>query len=126
MTSSGWDGGLRGWYVTELPKKSEGNIRVAFNYTIFNFTPEKKETIPSIEPVFYSRKLVFVCDTFTRIAQFDPAPSAENIAKGQQSAQEVVEAWLKSPGHRKNILAPHSTRLGVGKVGSVWVQNFGR
>jgi len=70
--------------------------------------------------------LVFVCDTFTRIAKFDPAPSAENIAKGQKDAQEVVDAWMNSPGHRKNILSSSSRRIGVGKVGGVWVQNFGR
>src|SRR5690606_7053144 len=28
---------------------------------------------------------------------------AENVAFGQMSANEVVEGWLKSPGHRQNI-----------------------
>lgn len=28
---------------------------------------------------------------------------AENVAEGQQSAREVVEDWLQSPGHRRNI-----------------------
>lgn len=29
--------------------------------------------------------------------------SAENVAYGNLSAREVVQGWLKSPGHKKNI-----------------------
>ncbi len=28
---------------------------------------------------------------------------AENVASGQKTPKQVVDAWLKSPGHRKNI-----------------------
>ena len=28
---------------------------------------------------------------------------AENVASGQMSAREVVDGWLHSPGHRRNI-----------------------
>ena len=30
--------------------------------------------------------------------------AAENIAMGQQSAEEVVKGWMESPGHRENII----------------------
>jgi uncharacterized protein YkwD len=29
--------------------------------------------------------------------------AAENVASGQMSAREVVDGWLNSPGHRRNI-----------------------
>ena len=29
--------------------------------------------------------------------------TAENVAYGSQTAKEVVDGWLSSPGHRKNI-----------------------
>lgn len=29
--------------------------------------------------------------------------AAENVASGQMSAREVVDGWLHSPGHRRNI-----------------------
>jgi uncharacterized protein YkwD len=29
--------------------------------------------------------------------------AAENIAAGQWSAQQVLDSWLSSPGHRRNI-----------------------
>jgi Cysteine-rich secretory protein family len=38
----------------------------------------------------------------------------ENIAAGQRSAEEVVAGWMKSPGHRANILEPKFREIGVG------------
>ncbi len=58
--------------------------------------------------------------------------SAENIAAGQRTAQSVVSAWMKSTGHRKNILNCANKAIGVGvSQGSgtysiYWTQDFGR
>ncbi len=49
----------------------------------------------------------------------------ENIAKGQTSIREVVEGWLKSPGHCVNIMRPQFSELGAGRFKNYWVQNFG-
>jgi len=38
----------------------------------------------------------------------------ENVAMGQSSAAHVLDSWMHSPGHRKNILNPVYTELGVG------------
>ncbi|NCA92828.1 SafA/ExsA family spore coat assembly protein [bacterium] len=40
--------------------------------------------------------------------------AAENIAYGQRTAQEVVNSWMNSPGHRANILSKSFTQTGVG------------
>lgn len=40
--------------------------------------------------------------------------SGENIAWGQKSPEEVVRAWMNSPGHRANIMNKSFTELGVG------------
>lgn len=40
--------------------------------------------------------------------------SGENIAWGQKSPEEVVTAWMNSPGHRANIMNKNFTELGVG------------
>lgn len=40
--------------------------------------------------------------------------AAENIAYGQRTAQEVMTAWMNSPGHRANILSKTVTEIGVG------------
>ncbi len=40
--------------------------------------------------------------------------SGENIAYGQRTPQEVVNAWMNSPGHRANILNPSFNKIGIG------------
>ncbi|WP_246941599.1 CAP domain-containing protein [Bacillus pinisoli] len=50
--------------------------------------------------------------------------AGENIAKGQKTPQEVMNAWMNSPGHRANILKPEFDTIGVGFYHSAWVQMF--
>jgi uncharacterized protein YkwD len=52
-------------------------------------------------------------------------PGAENIAKGQATAEDVVRAWMDSPGHRANILNCDLREIGVGHADRVWTQLFG-
>ena len=40
--------------------------------------------------------------------------AGENIAAGQFNAMSVHDAWVNSPGHRKNILSPLFQNMGVG------------
>ena len=58
--------------------------------------------------------------------------AGENIAAGQRTAEDVVTAWLNSPGHCRNIMNPSFDELGVGYAYDAastyqryWVQNFG-
>lgn len=52
--------------------------------------------------------------------------AGENLARGQKTPEQVVNAWMNSPGHRKNILNPYYTQIGVGYVadGNYWTQHF--
>lgn len=52
--------------------------------------------------------------------------AGENIAEGQRTPQEVMQAWMNSQGHRENILKPEYTHIGVGycEQGNHWVQMF--
>lgn len=52
--------------------------------------------------------------------------AGENIAKGQPTAEQVVNAWMNSEGHRKNILNKNFTHIGVGhnRNGDYWTQMF--
>lgn len=50
--------------------------------------------------------------------------AGENIAKGQQSAEEVMNQWMNSPGHRANILNSSYTNIGIAYYNSEWVQEF--
>ncbi|MDC3418742.1 CAP domain-containing protein [Aquibacillus salsiterrae] len=52
--------------------------------------------------------------------------AGENLAAGQTSPEEVVNAWMNSEGHRANILSEKFTHIGVGfeQNGNQWVQMF--
>ncbi|MED3661990.1 SafA/ExsA family spore coat assembly protein [Ureibacillus sp. FSL K6-8385] len=52
--------------------------------------------------------------------------AGENIAMGQSTPQQVVNAWMNSSGHRANILNKNFTHIGVGYVkdGHYWTQMF--
>lgn len=52
--------------------------------------------------------------------------AGENIAKGQTSPKDVMDCWMNSDGHRKNILSNDYTSVGVGYDPSTncWVQIF--
>jgi uncharacterized YkwD family protein/spore coat assembly protein SafA len=50
--------------------------------------------------------------------------AGENIAKGQRTPQEVMKAWMNSPGHRQNILNSHYTKIGTAYYNGIWVQEF--
>ncbi|WP_369900531.1 CAP domain-containing protein [Bacillus manliponensis] len=52
--------------------------------------------------------------------------AGENIAQGQRTPEEVVQAWMNSSGHRANILNNGYTHIGVGYVenGNYWTQQF--
>lgn len=53
----------------------------------------------------------------------------ENAAAGQRSAAEAMQGWLRSPGHRANLLNPKWIHVGGGMAMAAegtdyWVQDF--
>ena len=58
----------------------------------------------------------------------DYRAAGENIAMGQRSPEEVMNGWMNSEGHRKNIMHDQFTHLGVGYVEkngtTYWTQMF--
>ena len=52
--------------------------------------------------------------------------AGENIAMGQTTPEQVVQAWMDSQGHRENIMNSSFTQIGVGYVasGNYWTQMF--
>ncbi|MFL6262475.1 MAG: CAP domain-containing protein [Thermoanaerobaculia bacterium] len=68
-----------------------------------------------------------------RAAGYDWRAIGENIAEGQLSVEEVMDTWMHSPPHRRNILDRDFKELGVGLAlgrsggewQTEWVQTFG-
>ena len=59
----------------------------------------------------------------------------ENLAAGQETADQVVAAWMASPGHRANIMSPRGLHIGIGHTFrnndpsgyyDYWVMEIGR
>ena len=74
-----------------------------------------------------------------RAAGYDYSFAGENIAAGLSvsTPEQVVDAWIASPGHNENLLNPNFTELGVGyhflanDTGDTnyyiyWTQKFGQ
>lgn len=68
---------------------------------------------------------------FDMLKQFGVSYSyaGENIAAGQKTAEEVMNSWMNSSGHKANILNKNYTQIGVGfyrggEYGTEWVQLF--
>jgi uncharacterized protein YkwD len=50
---------------------------------------------------------------------------AENIAYNLETPESLVDAWMDSAGHRRNILNCDYDKTGVGHSGQYWTQVFG-
>lgn len=50
----------------------------------------------------------------------------ENIAMGQRDEYEVINAWLKSPGHCLNLMNAEFREMGAARSGRYWTQDFGK
>ena len=64
-----------------------------------------------------------------RSFDIDYRRAGEIIAGGQITPEEVVTAWMDSPGHRRNILQSEYTHIGIGYVqggyySHYWTQMF--
>jgi uncharacterized protein YkwD len=79
-------------------------------------------------------------DPFARMkaAGYQFRTAGENIAAGQKTPMIVVDGWLQSDGHCRNIMDPGFTEIGIGymmsgaatglggRASPYWTQNFGK
>jgi uncharacterized protein YkwD len=56
---------------------------------------------------------------------YDWMAYGENIGMGFRGEKEVIEAWLQSPGHCKNLMNIKFKEMAVARVGNYWTQTFG-
>lgn len=76
-----------------------------------------------------------ICSVFERMNRFVKGSifaKSENIAVGEQSAEQVMRDWMSSKGHRDNIIDKETKYIGLAYIhvegsewGSYWVQCFG-
>jgi uncharacterized protein YkwD len=60
-----------------------------------------------------------VLGSFTsRIARANAGRAAENIAYGYDNFEKTLAQWIASSGHRRNLLLPRASRVGVASATS--------
>ena len=66
------------------------------------------------------------CFTALKEAGIVYAYAGENLAGKIKTPTKVVNAWMNSPGHKKNIMNPNYSQIGVDYVssGNYWAQFF--
>lgn len=50
----------------------------------------------------------------------------ENLAKGQVTVEHVIQSWMNSPPHKRNVLQTQFNEVGIGIFDDIWVLAFGR
>ncbi|MCZ2525001.1 MULTISPECIES: CAP domain-containing protein [Streptomyces] len=60
-------------------------------------------------------------------AGYTAGASAENVAYGYSTPEKVMDGWMTSDGHRRNILNCSYKDIGIGlaQPGNYWTQDFG-
>jgi uncharacterized YkwD family protein/spore coat assembly protein SafA len=88
----------------------------------------RKKACDMAEKGYFSHNSPTYGSPFEMMKSFDISyrTAGENIAKGQRTPEAVMDGWMNSAGHRKNILKGEFTHIGVGycESGNHWVQMF--
>ena len=52
--------------------------------------------------------------------------AGENLGRGQDTFEEVLKDWLKSPSHCRMLMNPKVDEMAIARVENYWVQHFGK
>lgn len=105
-------------------RAKEGLSALQTNDTINGAAQVRANELPTLFD--HTRPDGTTCFTALDDAGIRYGTAGENIAAGQATPEQVVNAWMNSEGHRANILNANFTTIGVGynSTGRYWVQLF--
>ena len=106
-------------YVVELTN----NIRTDLNRNVLTInTTLQQAAIDKAEDMIINQYFAHISPDGTGLRHFlmnnhlDYKVAGENLALGYSSAEEVVDAWTKSPTHYANLIDSDYTEIGVGML----------
>ena len=114
--------------LVNVERTNRGLQPLKFNNELSNVATKKSRDM--IDRNYFDHTSPTYGSPFDMMKQFGISYRAagENIAMGQKTPKEVMNSWMNSPGHRKNILNPDFTELGVGIASNgssiYWTQMF--
>lgn len=100
--------------LTNIERTKRGLQPLAYNWQVARVARIKSQDM--INNNYFSHTSPVYGSPFKMLESYALrfSSAAENIAYGQRSAQEVVNTWMNSAGHRANILSANVTQIGVG------------
>jgi len=98
----------------QLEIAAEGHAQDMFNQSYFSHTSKDGRSMED--------RIVTAGYVFKGYRSF---AIGENIAEGQMSIAQVMQGWIKSEGHCKNLMNPSFKEIGVAEYNHYWVQDFG-
>ncbi len=112
--------------LTNVERRKNGLPDLKADTELSNVAGEKSDDM--LENNYFSHTSPTYGSPFDMMRDFGVTyeSAGENIAQGQPTANEVVQAWMNSEGHRANILSAKFTHIGVGYTegGNHWTQMF--
>jgi len=112
--------------LTNEKRRANGLKELTINWELSRIARYKSQDMHDLK--YFSHTSPTYGSPFTMIKNFGLTykSAGENIAMGQSTPKEVVEAWWNSEGHRANMLNSSFTQIGVGYVsnGKYWTQMF--
>lgn len=115
--------------LINLERTNRGIPALSKNWQLSRVARYKSQDM--IDQNYFSHTSPTYGSPFTMMQSFGLkfSAAAENIAYGQKTPQEVVNAWMNSSGHRANILSKSYTQTGVGAAKKAngtlyWTQMF--
>lgn len=99
---------------TDLEKAAKGHAKDMASKKYFSHTSKDgRDAMARAENAGYKH---FGYQSFT---------VGENIAQGQMSIEQVMDGWLHSEGHCRNLMNPDFKEVGIWMIDTYWVQDFG-
>ncbi|HAT4370391.1 sporulation protein [Clostridioides difficile] len=115
--------------LVNIERAKAGLNPLTLDSSISNVATKKSQDM--IDDNYFSHNSPTYGSPFDMLKKFGISykTAGENIAMGQKTPKEVVNAWMNSEGHRKNIMNPNFSKIGVGVAqksgGSIyWTQIF--
>ncbi|MCL2170240.1 MAG: stalk domain-containing protein [Defluviitaleaceae bacterium] len=113
--------------LTNIERANHGVSPLSFNYTLAMSARFKSQSMSNLNYMAHTSPVYgdfyVISESVFGMGVFGGA-MAENIAFGQRTPQEVVDGWMNSPGHRRNILYQSYTQIGIGFYNNRWTQKF--
>lgn len=115
--------------LVNIERAKEGLCALSMDYTLSNVAQLKSQDMIDNDYFAHNSPIYGTPFEMMKSHGITYRVAGENIAMGHSTPQEVVNGWMNSEGHRKNIMNGRFTNLGMGIAQSssgriYWTQMF--